>query len=494
MSTLMSAALLGTSRTAPSFDDLPVDVRSAATRLGGDPAVVLLEATALARAYRAGGAGSVTADLPAPAEDDPRLVLPESSSVHLLSMLAAKATLLDEWFALALERNFRAPDHLVAELLAYARASEVYRERILRIVGERGQWLAARNPEWSMLIRNRGGGVDGWRHGTPAERLRWLADTRRSEPAQASEELTQSWETERGGHKAAFVAALVTGLSADDVPLLERALDDRRKDVRREAATVLARLPQSPFGERMARRVQEWVRIERTQSGVRLAVEAPEEIDAAAKRDGIEDRPNPHTDYRAEYVRQAISAAPLSLWNNMIGQPSAVLNLGLDRTWEPILHDAWSTATVLQHNSEWAQAIFRTRGLSTDRRLLPMIPPRDLADLLLSGTGDANILHPDRAAIFQTLPRPWPDDITASVVAQWERAAARRADGGARSAEFSRYKYSESLRLAQASFPYSAVTVLGRAAERARDLDWQQAFVKTANAIVHRKTLLEELT
>lgn len=113
----MSAALLGTSRTAPSFEDLPVDVRSAAAQLGGDPAVVLLESAALARAYRAGGAGSVTADVPAPAEDDPRLILPESSSAHLLSMLAAKATLLDEWFALAIERNFRAPDHLVAELL-----------------------------------------------------------------------------------------------------------------------------------------------------------------------------------------------------------------------------------------------------------------------------------------------------------------------------------------------------------------------------------------
>jgi hypothetical protein len=80
------------------------------------------------------------------------------------------------------------------------------------------------------------------------------------------------------------------------------------------------------------------------------------------------------------------------------------------------------------------------------------------------------------------------------VIAQWERVAARRADGGARSAEFSRYKYADSLRLAQAGFPYSAVTLLGRAAERSRDLDWQQAFVKTANAIVHRKTLLEELT
>lgn len=494
MSTLISAALLGTSRTAPSFEELPTSVQSAVRQLDGDPAAVLLEAAAVASAYRNGGAGSVAAKVPPPSASDRRLLLPEASSAHLLSMLAAKATLLDEWFELALRRNFRAPDYLVAELLAHARAREAHRENILRIVGVRGQWLAARNAEWSMLVRRTGGEVEVWRHGTPAQREQWLADTRRSEPSTALAELTQSWETERGEHKAAFVAALAAGLSIDDAPLLERALDDRRKDVRREAAAMLARLPESPFGERMAQRVREWVRIERAQSGTRLVVDAPEDINASDLRDGLEDRPNPHTDYRGEYVRQAISAAPLVLWTNLIGNPLEVLALSIDRVWEPILHDAWSTAAVLQHNFDWAQAIFYVRGLSTDRRLLPMIAPRALADLLLSGTGDANVLHPDRAAIFHALARPWPDDVTAAVVAQWERAAARRADGGFAARESARFKYADSLRLAQDNFPYSAVTLLSRAAERARDLDWQQAFVKTANVIVHRKTLLEELT
>ncbi|NMM85535.1 hypothetical protein B2J88_14350 [Rhodococcus sp. SRB_17] len=490
MSSLMSTALLGTSRTAVAFEDLPADVRGAAETCDGDPAAVLLTAAALERAYRAGGAGSTTAEVPPPARDDPRLTLPESSSAHLVSMLAAKATLLDDWFALAIERNFRAPDHLVAELLSYARANELYRENILRIVGERGQWLAARNPEWSMLIRHRDAGPGLWRHGTPAERLQWLADARRSDPALALAELSQTWETERGEHKAAFLAALAAGLSADDIPLLEHALDDKRKDVRREAVNMLRRLPGSQCAERMAQRVQTWVHVE--QGGI--VVDVPDEIDTAARRDGIEDRPNPHTDYRAEYVRQAIAAAPLTLWNTMIGEPAAVLSSITDGVWEPILHDAWSTAAVLQHNSEWAEAIFTVRGLSTDRRLLPLIPGRALADLLLSGTGDANVLHPDRAAIYEALPRPWPADITASVIAQWERVAARRADGGARANEFSRYKYAASLRLAQANFPYSAVPLLNRAAERARGIDWQQSFIKVATTIVHRKTLLEELT
>ena len=244
----------------------------------------------------------------------------------------------------------------------------------------------------------------------------------------------------------------------------------------------------------MAARVRKWVRVERKLVRSTLVIVPPEEVDSAARRDGIEDRPNPHTDYRAEYVRQAISSAPLSLWNNMIGGPGKALGMSVDEGWEPILHDAWSTAAVAENNTEWALELIRMRGTATDRRVLPLVPAKALADLLRSGNGDANVLHPGRAAIYDALRGPWPEDITRAVVAQWERVAARRADGGAKAGEFSRYKYVASLRLAETRFPYSAVTLLERAAERARDPDWRQTFARTASAITHRKTLLEELT
>ncbi|MFF9561702.1 hypothetical protein ACF1DY_38535, partial [Streptomyces albus] len=97
MSTLISAALLGTARTAITFEELPTTVRSSARELDGDPAELLLAAAALEKAYRRGGAVAITATVPTLAPDDVRFTLPESSSAHLLSMLAAKATLLDVW-------------------------------------------------------------------------------------------------------------------------------------------------------------------------------------------------------------------------------------------------------------------------------------------------------------------------------------------------------------------------------------------------------------
>lgn len=348
-------------------------------------------------------------------------------------------------------------------------------------------------PEWSKLVRTRDANPDVWRHGSSSQRTQWLIDTRRTDPALALAELRKSWGTERGEQKAAFVAALANGLSADDQPLLEEALDDRRKDVRRAAVEVLGQLPESEFGERMAARVRKWVRVERKLVRSTLVIVPPEEVDSAARRDGIEDRPNPHTDYRAEYVRQAISSAPLSLWNNMIGGPGKVLGMSVDEGWEPILHDAWSTAGVAQNNTEWALELFRMRGTATDRRVLPLVPAKALADLLRSGNGDANVLHPagQRSTTLcevhgpRTSPGQW-----------WPSGNELRLDVRRRrqAGEFSRYKYVASLRLAETRFPYSAVTLLERAAERARDPDWRQTFARTASAITHRKTLLEELT
>ena len=126
MSELLSAALLGTARTAPSFEDLATG--ELAQTVNGDPAETLLGAAALENAYRDGGVAATARVLPAPAEDDPRLQLPPASASHLMQLLAAKSWTLTEWFAVVAERDYRAPDHLVADLMTSARTNDTHRE------------------------------------------------------------------------------------------------------------------------------------------------------------------------------------------------------------------------------------------------------------------------------------------------------------------------------------------------------------------------------
>jgi len=73
-----------------------------------------------------------------------------------------------------------------------------------------------------------------------------------------------------------FLSVLANqGLSLADEPLLEAALDERDAGVRGWAAHLLARLPGSALGQRMARRAAGCLRIERGVRGARLIVTRP---------------------------------------------------------------------------------------------------------------------------------------------------------------------------------------------------------------------------
>ena len=64
-----------------------------------------------------------------------------------------------------------------------------------------------------------------------------------------------------------FLSVLADGLSLADEPLLEAALDDRAAEVRSWAAYLLARLPGSALGQRMAERALGCLRLDRGISG-----------------------------------------------------------------------------------------------------------------------------------------------------------------------------------------------------------------------------------
>src|SRR5437762_1943286 len=84
----------------------------------------------------------------------------------------------------------------------------------------------------------RGRAALGWETSPRAARELLLQQLRSTDPARAREQLAQTWETEGADERAAFLATFRTGLSLDDEPFLESALDDRSKVVRRTAADL----------------------------------------------------------------------------------------------------------------------------------------------------------------------------------------------------------------------------------------------------------------
>jgi hypothetical protein len=203
--------------------------------------------------------------------------------------------LLAEWLSAAVTRGLRAPAHLLPALLDRARRVSPAGPELRRLAaeagGSRARWLAGLNSDWAFVTVRALPGDDAWRLGDAAQRRSYLAALRGRDPDAARELIAASWDA-AGPERVMFLTVLADGLSPADEPLLESALDDRAAEVYGRAAYLLARLPGSALGQRMAERALGCLRIEGDARGTRLITIPPARCDADMRRDGITPRPS----------------------------------------------------------------------------------------------------------------------------------------------------------------------------------------------------------
>ncbi|WP_324194713.1 SWIM zinc finger family protein [Nocardia terpenica] len=497
---LTAAALLGTARRAPSPDRLPGPVAAAAARLTGDPAFVLLETAALAETFERGGLATTVAPPVAPAADDDRPPLPAAAATRLARLLEQGSPFLPEWFEIAAPHGYRAPDALCSLLLEQAKTRAPLRDSLLDLAGTRGRWLAEHNPQWRNLLRARPDDPGVWSHGRPAERRDWLAALRERDPRAAYTTLSDGWRAESGSARAELLSVLADGLSGDDEPLLESALDDGRADVRRTAADLLARLPDSAFAARMRQRAEQWLLLR----GDRLTAELPPALGAAARRDGVGDR-FPSTAYHrdgapdvdAERLRRVVAATPLSYWETHFATATGTFGVRMDDWMLGPVFTGLAEAALAQRDARWAQALFEmltatpTLGADVDvrRELFALLPlgerVRYLRSLDSSWLAEVELLLP-------AVPRPWPGPLAEHLIRLLlDRARLAAARPGAPG--LSPASYRTLFRTAAVHFPVSAVAAVSVAARRCGDAHWENAFDQLAHDLTQRTTMLEEL-
>lgn len=375
MKELVSAALLGTDRKPP-----PGDHESPAERLLGQAALATVRARA---GYR-----PVTCEpiAPAPAE-----TAPAAPSRHLEMILGGEhAELLPEWLATAAHAGFRVPARLLPELLGKGRSDRSLRRLIAAACGRRGMWLAMRNPDWAYLVLEAGG---DWETGARGQRLAYLTDLRATDPAAALDTLRQTWNTETAPDRAAFLHVLAAGLSLADEEFLEQALDDRGKDARQIAADLLATLPGSAYGRRMAERAR--------QIGLGETVSPP--YDATMRRDGIPEKGR---------LRELVARTPLSVW------PPDALRLVAGDEYETDLLDGWTRAAIRQRDVGWARALPAT---PESLAVLPADERRAGYARLIRDVEDGQRLM----KLFEAVPGPWEGELAEAVVDTFARRGER---------------------------------------------------------------------
>lgn len=322
---------------------------------------VLLRAAAITALHRRAGRLPALAE-PAfppacPADEWPRCS-PQAGMILDQILGGGRSTLLSEWVMAAANHRQRCREEYLPWLLDQQKILQtIPRPVLLAVLGERGRWLAAQNPEWNAYVAYPDETI--WHEGQRKQRLAYLTDLRAKDPAQARALLEATWGQESPAERTAFLSVLSQALSMADEPFLETALDDRYKDVRQTAASLLARLPQSRLSKRMTGRA---TRLLGWKSGLlrsTLTVVLPEECDAAMQRDGISARvpAGIKLGEKAFWLAQILASVPPTTWSTAWNRrPDQIVEAVHKHEWQEALLEGFSKAAVLHQDEEWLEA------------------------------------------------------------------------------------------------------------------------------------------
>jgi hypothetical protein len=373
-----------------------------------------LAAAAMVATYRRAGTrpeADHTAG-PEPCPRDERPPTTARSSRHLRAMLDGPLRpALAEWLSTVAEVGRRIRNRDLVEVLELGREHPAMRALILPVIGGRGRWLAAQNPAWRFAAAGDGADVD-WQTASREERLVELNRLRATEPARARELVSSTWSQETPADRAAFLATFATGLCAEDEPFLESALDDPRAEVRRAAAELLGRLPESLLGKRMIDRLRPLVTVLDRGGTLAIEVALPDAFSKDMARDGIA-RTQPGLGEKNAWLRQMIAIVPPSYWSGGVNRsPAELLESARRSEWESLLAVAWSEAAERHRDQPWLETIARKALAQQDlgrlRSSLAHIDrePRQrlLTDILAEGEPlMGHVLH----TIVDAVPGPW---------------------------------------------------------------------------------------
>jgi hypothetical protein len=374
---VVAAALLGTSRNV--FTPPPAD-GALGTLLGGldvnEQADLLLSTAAVLHLYQRAGQASRAAAFspPVPPELDDLSTCTDRAGHDLGMMLAGEhEEVLSEWLAALAARRLRVPAQHLPDLFGKITKQTDVRDAAMRVVGARGRWLAAQNPDWHDLLD---ADESHWETSGGAQRLNLLRSLRASDPEHARELVVATWGAETAETRTKMLGELAIKLRMADEPFLETCLDDRSKEVRLDAAQLLARLPESRLCRRMIQRIRTLVIPQREGAKAFIGllksrndkrfvdVTLPDVCTDAMQRDGVVVKPfvNDKIGERAWWLRQMIACVPLSYWRTAFdATPAHIVQTleqkGREGDWNTLLLDGITLATCRQGDAAWAAAL-----------------------------------------------------------------------------------------------------------------------------------------
>lgn len=387
---ILSNALLGTSRQPFKPSGGEEGLGDLLRNLPGEnPEKALLGAAAASFLFeRAGSRLPVDRQpLPDPAPADTLRPCSARSRQHLNRLLNGRHhEILREWLAALARAGKHLPAEKLPEMFRQMESYPLMAPLIVPVLGERGRWLAAQNPAWSLFAgTDLADAAEAWETGSRANRVIFLKNLRTTDPDRARSLLEETWTHENADQRAALLGALEQNLSLADEPFLEEKLDDRSKEVRAAAVNLLLRLPGSALVGRMIARANAAIDYNQSKKGflklksakTAFQVTPIETVDASMLRDGIEPKSNYGTmGDKAYRIFQVVKAIPPTYWlERWQTNPHALFRDATESDYAEALMWGWRDALARHPNSVWAEVFTRYWLSHHEKRLKEYYQP-----------------------------------------------------------------------------------------------------------------------
>lgn len=304
---------------------------------------------------------------------------PLALSACLSAMLDGRHTeLLSETLRLMREKEVCLPELTLPHLLD--RASKIYalRPALLPVMGQAGRWLAAQHSSWRYAAEAEFSWAhlqDQWRSAIVTTRQGILFQARLQNPEMALSLVDSTWKSEMPAAGTWIIRQFELNLSMADEPFLERALDDRNVTVRRKAADLLSRLPDSRLALRMTEVAKELIFFDED----RFNLKFPETPEPSWARDGMMLRnwSNPQK-VQAAQLTDLLSSVPLAYWEEQFqASPQELINSALNHQAAEAFVRGFSLAAERQQNEAWASLLVKEDKLTTKTIKLVMVLGED---------------------------------------------------------------------------------------------------------------------
>lgn len=249
-------------------------------------------------------------------------------------------------------------------------------EKVRPVIGQKGEWLLRLNPEWSGLIGE--SDEQHWKIGNRQERVAFLANLRKHDPASALALLEETWEEIGLREQKALLQGLEVSLSLTDEAFLEQLLEARRKELRTIAADLLATLDRSALVKRIFGTLKDYLQFSETR---KIDILLPAKLSASLQKDGIVLKPKQAYPggVKAGWVGQMIARVPPHLWEDHLNLSAPdIIDLFEKSHWRDLFNMAITEACLRFRAPAWQMAIAQhwqkkqdeSSWISTNGRLL----------------------------------------------------------------------------------------------------------------------------